>query len=266
MKRIAKIISITSQTDKETKVTSFAIVARVYPEMATLDVKFLPTLEIHQRGYAGVEYTGEAGESPYRFSLPKVGSFVVVEVNDTWTEFAFDGEYPFDATAEYREYERTLNLLASTGVSETVAEDLPEPSFTNLSKTLTVFHNDARNEFGFVKTDDKGNLIDFFIFNSNGSFTYMIGKGTDTEKSIVLDSTKGTFTMTGFDEVSVSGDGVTMFTPLYELAQDLLAHQHITPHGMSTTPVDSSKKPLSAKWTDEKLQELKSAKLAQETT
>jgi len=131
MTRIARVI------DNNDSQKLGRIKVEILPELQDLPESLLP--------WACPQQKFDASEG-YKASIPAKGSFVLVELDETWTEFSYDGTRPFsnDTTGSQAAYELLGKYKSLT------------PSYIRYHKTdsyqYTLF--EASSELGIVFDDD----------------------------------------------------------------------------------------------------------------
>lgn len=251
MKKLALVID---NIDEEKK---GKIKLRILPEMNALSEDHLPWAEplINNR-------SGSSKETALIHHVPEIDSFVYCTVSEDWTSFYYIEESP--SIASKYQYDESLELI-TTAIEDLEEQTYPQPSYSKTKDGSITFLNTETGEQGLV--------------HPSGLFTHIRSNGTIKIKSMdttveilengsidiissnisfLFDNENKKLILRDLENIEINGaeDFAVLFSPLKEILEKLLAHNHIAPTGPTTPAQESSGTPLSS--LKSKLNDLKS--------
>lgn len=212
---------------------------RIYPELLDVPDSDLPWVEPSTRMKTHI--------------VPKIESFVFVEVSDDWTFFRYEQKSPYvSALYPYEKIKESLDSAKNIGDHE-----YPQPMAYLMEDGSTYFHNEETGECGLIHSSGL-----HIILKDDGSFSLVQDGVIDLE----FDASGGEFSIkevAGIEFPDISSvvfgegaEGVVLFDTLKEVLEKLLDHNHIAPTGPTLPAQESSGTPLSVQ--KSKLSKMKS--------
>lgn len=252
--RIARVVGPATSSDGKV-LQNGRVRIRVLPEMAQTDETALPFATVVYTDYSGVSY--KEGY-PKRAELPRKDSYIIVEIDDTWTEFWFHGEVPVDYSAYgYTRssgdgYGDLLATLPAEDITFDKGKDYQDTRFSQEGRDLVFWRNLNSGEFGYYRFSS-GTVTEYCSIGSTGRLVYSHGE----DKKIIVDPEADQLTLQGYNTILVQGDStnsegyhLAYLEPLVQVLKSLIEHRHMTTHGISDVPIDSGKKPLQSVYTE----------------
>ncbi len=196
-------------------------------------------------------------------NIPDVGSYVRLKISEDWTSFYYSQEsLYFSSLYDYEDlYSQISDVIEDIGDNE-----YPQPQMQKDTDGFIQFHNTETGERGFIFPSGTAlHIIDSTInlIGENGLKTII-----DTSSNLItiesdsstiefdMDNNKIKFTDIEQVDIGSSADVLTLFSPLKEILEKLLDHNHVAPTGPTLPAQESSGTPLSAQ--KSKLNDMKS--------
>lgn len=217
MKRIGKVIN--NKDDKKLG----RVKAQILPEFIEIsDENNLPWVYPVQKYGHGT------------FNIPEKDSYIVVEVDDTWTSFYYDGSNPFSESEGTSS--NALDALSNVNSLKS-KKDGAQPLFLSYTKDgMTFFHDTDTGEAGLVTKDG------LYVLICEKKFT--VGQGSDLTleieagNKIKLENSKDVEVSAGQSTLKIKSNGqlnfegvinsglLAMATPVKDILQSLMTHMH----------------------------------------
>lgn len=223
---------------------------RVLPEMAGTEEKDLPYALVFPHNTSGVDLKDGY---PYIWCEPKIGSLIVVDINDTWTRFEFHGEVAIDEGQNlFTNNDKTGigDVMEKSPLSDVLSSDDKKYQTVlanKISKSQVLFTNREKSEIGYFRIDEN-KAVEYAVITSGGKIMWY--RKDNKERKIEIDGASNKITVTGFDTIEVNGDNLTYLKPVTDILKALISHVHMTSNGPSGKPIDSSRGDLSATYND----------------
>lgn len=171
----------------------------IIPELQTLSEDLLPWANPVQNFDASVDFSQ---------NVPDKDSYIIVDVNDTWTHFSYDLTKPFSDKEEgmkaaYDFLKNNLELYTAEAPEPVKLEYSSTPEYLKFEdKTngqLGIIFSNGRYLFWSGKDDKKiifgYKSIKYMEILENGSFTFLLNKDDEEYSKIQLDES-GNFNLT----------------------------------------------------------------------
>lgn len=249
-----------------------AIQVRPLPEGAGWEEDSLPWARPLDVGIPGIaEGVGE-------HNVPAIGEMVAVIASSDWQTYDYQKEGP--QIADWYPYTKFTEDFDQPDLE---AQEYPEPSFKRTPEGTIVFHNRTTGEMGiqhpsglYVAVSTDGNLyvkyvnevrianedesVKIHLDGENSKIDVVAGETVITsETSVTIETGDAVLKCDSFT-IGDGGDDAVLFTPLEEVLNELIKAMVIAPSGPSSSLVDSSMAPLSAKLAP-KIPKMKSKKV-----
>jgi hypothetical protein len=242
MKRLALVID-TNDSDKQGKIK-----LRILPEMNMMSEDHLPWAkpQIHS------SYGLSKEEVTYSHNIPELNTLIYCDVSDDWTSFYYLDEIPYYGPGY--SYEDTISSIQES-IEDLEEQTYPQPSYQRTKDGTIAFHNTETGESGVVYSSGT-----YFYIRSDGTLKIKSGETsveilengsiqlTGSNVSFLFDNENKKLILTDVENLEVAGasDFAVLFSPLKEILEKLLDHNHIAPTGPTTPAQEASGTPLSA--------------------
>jgi hypothetical protein len=206
------------------------IQVKIYPELENLSDSDQPWAKPSLLNPSGLSL-----EELQKHEVPEIDSLVEVEVSEDWVTFYYTIKSPyFEAVYDYD----TLLSEISDVIEDLGEQTYPQPRMYKTADGNITFHN--------TETGEKGSIF------PSGTFIHISDTGNVTVKngellfSVNVDENK--VFIQGMDSIEFgeAADSLALFTPLKEILEKLLDHNHIAPTGPTTPAQEPSGTPLSS--------------------